>query len=134
MVGRAPNTDAPPDLGRDAGASLLITLFGLVLLTVLGFGLTGIGTRATVSTMDERDAVEALAIADAGIAHARKLILWQEWLSLDQFLQNAGGTACDGDELSVAPTAPLPAGYPTAAADFIPAAGRPFNASNTTRS
>jgi hypothetical protein len=112
--------------GNDAGMSLIVTIFGIVLLTVLGFGLTGLGMRATTSTIDERNTAEALAIADAGIAHAKKLILWTEWASLNQFLQNVGGTACDGDELAAAPIAPLPPGYPTTAADFIPAAGRPF--------
>jgi hypothetical protein len=112
--------------GGDAGASLIVTIFGIVMLTVLGFGLTGIGMRATDATDDERETAEALAIADAGIAHAKKLILWTEWASLNQFLQNVGGTACDGDELAAAPVAPLPPGYPTANTDFIPQAGRPF--------
>jgi hypothetical protein len=113
-------------LRSDAGVSLLVTLFGVVLLTVLGFGLTSLGTMATISASNERDSAEAWAIADAGIAHARKLMLWQEWPSLNLFLQNGNGTACDGDELSAAPAGTLPTGYPTAASAFIPAAGKPF--------
>lgn len=112
--------------GRDTGATLITTIFGLVLLTILGIGLTGLGMRASTSTITERETAEALAMADAGIAHAKKLILWTEWGSLNQFLQNAGGVACDGDELSVVPVAPLPPGYPNQASDLIPQAGRSF--------
>jgi hypothetical protein len=118
-------TQIDPRPRNDEGVSLIVALFGIVLLTVLGVGLTSLGTMATVSTVNERDAAETLAIADAGIAHARKLILWKEWPTLDVFLQNGGGTACDGDELAD-PPATAPAGYPAALADFIPAAGRPF--------
>ena len=122
--------EAPPRVDstarNDEGVSLIVALFGVVLLTILGVGLTSLGTMATVSTVNERDAAETLAIADAGIAHARKLMLWQEWPDLNRFLQNGNGTACDGDELSAAPVGPLPTGYPTAVANFIPAAGRAF--------
>jgi hypothetical protein len=125
-----PTVEAPPrvDSGarNDEGVSLIVALFGVVLLTILGVGLTSLGTMATVSTVNERDAAETFAIADAGIAHARKLMLWQEWPDLNRFLQNGNGTACDGDELSAAPAGVLPTGYPTAVANFIPAAGRPF--------
>jgi hypothetical protein len=117
---------SPAPARSDAGVSLVVTVFGIVLLTVLGFGLTSLGTMATISTVNERDSAEAWAIADAGIAHARKLMLWQEWPSLNLFLQNGNGTACDGDELSGPPAGPLPAGYPTAPSAFIPAAGQPF--------
>jgi hypothetical protein len=121
-----PADASPAPLRNDAGISLIVTVFGIVLLTVLGFGLTSLGTMATISTVNERDSAEAWAIADAGIAHARKLMLWQEWPSLDLFLQNGNGTACDGDELAGPPAGTLPTGYPTAPSAFIPAAGQPF--------
>jgi hypothetical protein len=117
-------------LASETGAALVFALLGLLALTVLGLSLTGLGIAATTATVNERDTVEALAIADAGIAHAKKLILWKEWASLNQFLQNDAGAnagdACTGDELVDAPASPLPTGYPTDAADFVPEAGRPF--------
>jgi hypothetical protein len=125
MVESTRNVSAVP-ARNDAGVSLIVAVFGIVLLTILGFGLTSLGTMATTSVVNERDAAETLAIADAGIAHARKLMLWQEWPSLNLFLQNGNGTACDGDELSQAPAGTLPTGYPTAASNFIPAAGVAF--------
>jgi hypothetical protein len=117
----------------ERGAALMFVLFGLSLLTVLGLGLTGLGMVSLANSKSERETVEVLGIADAGISHAKKLIIWQEWGSFDQFLQSGNGTACDGDELAQAPIAgppssyaPLPAGYPTLAADFIPATGQPY--------
>jgi PilX N-terminal len=110
----------------ERGVALIAALMGVAILTVLGVAITGLGIMAATVSRNERESHEALAIADAGISHAKRLILWQEWASFNQFLQNAGGVGCDGDELSQAPVAPLPPGYPIAAAEFIPAAGRVF--------
>jgi hypothetical protein len=112
---------------HDRGAALVFALLGLMSLTVLGLGLMTLTLSATTATGNERDTVRALLIADTGIAHARKLILWKEWQSFDQFLKNDtgsnSGVGCTGDELVDAPAAPLPPGYPAFASDFIPAAG-----------
>jgi hypothetical protein len=122
------------DLRRsERGMSLPFALFGLVTLTILGLGLTGIGMTSLTVASNEAENNEALQIADAGIAHGKRLLLWQDWMSFDQFLQAGDGTACNGDEFSVAPLngpltpyPPVPASYPTAASDFIPAAGRAY--------
>ncbi len=117
----------------ERGVSLAFALFGLLVLTILGLGLTGIGMTSMTVASNEAENSEALAIADAGIAHGKRLLLWQDWTSFDQFLQAGDGTACNGDEFSVAPLnggltpyPPVPASYPTAASDFIPATGRAY--------
>ncbi len=117
----------------ERGISLPFAMFGLVVLTILGLGLTGIGMTSLTVASNEAENAEALQIADAGIAHGKRLLLWQDWTSFDQFLQAGDGTACNGDEFSVAPLnggatgyPPVPASYPTAASDFIPAAGRAY--------
>jgi hypothetical protein len=115
----------------DRGAALVFAILGLVVLTILGVGLTGIGMVAMNVTNNEAENAEALAIADAGVAHARRLLLWQDWKSFNQFLQDGNGTACDGDEFAAAPLSggpypTLPAGFPSNASDFIPATGRTF--------
>ena len=110
----------------ERGVALVVVLLGFSVVTVLGLGLTGLGIVTTTMAVSESETAEALAIADAGVSHARKLILWQEWASFDHFLQNGSGTACDGDELADAPSGVLPPGYPSALADFIPADGRTF--------
>lgn len=115
-------------LGGEQGVALVFVLIMLSVMTMIGLGITGIGMVATTVTVNAGETAGALAIADAGIAHARRLIMWQEWASLDAFLQNGGGIACDGDELSVVP-AGAPAGYPSLAGDLIPpaaAGGRAF--------
>jgi hypothetical protein len=114
----------------DEGMSLILVLLSMSALAVLALGITGLGVSAVSSSVNERETSEALAIADAGIAHARRLVLWQEWPSLNIFLQNASngadGEGCTGDELAGPPAGALPTGYPTAVGDFIPAAGRAF--------
>lgn len=114
----------------DRGAALIFALLGIVAISALGLGLVSLSVAGMTASENERDTARALAIADAGIAHARKLILWREWQSFDQFLQNDAGSnagvGCTGDELVDAPGGPLPPGYPTGSADFIPAAGLAF--------
>lgn len=111
--------------GGEQGVALVFVLIMLSVMTMIGLGITGIGMVATTVTVNAGETAGALAIADAGIAHARRLIMWQEWASPNVFLQNGAGVACDGDELSAVP-AGAPPGYPSLAGDLIPAAGVAF--------
>jgi predicted outer membrane repeat protein len=120
---------------ENRGTAMIFTVLALGVLTVLGFGITSLGVVALHTSTNEREVNEVLAVADAGISHAKRLILWQEWGSFDQFLQRGDGAACNGDEVAGTPLvspsppySPLPATYPTAASEFIPAAGRAFGA------
>ena len=104
----------------ERGAALIFALLGLCTLTILGLGLTGLGMMATRMTSNERDTQQALALADAGLAHARKLITFNEWdwPNLTPFLTGGDGMACTGDELSQVPVPPagaaaIPGGFPT---------------------
>jgi hypothetical protein len=108
----------------ERGMALVFVLMMLTVMTLIGLGITSIGLVATTVTVNSGETAGALAIADAGLAHARRLILWQEWPTLNALLQNVDGVACTGNELSAVP-AGAPAGFP-ALADMIPAAGRPF--------
>jgi hypothetical protein len=117
----------------ERGAALVFSILALGVLMVLGFGITSLGMVALKTSGNERETNEVLAIADAGISHAKRLVLWQEWGSFDQFLQRGDTAGCNGDELAGAPLVapsppytPLPGGYPTAADNFIPQAGRAF--------
>ena len=115
----------------ERGAALVFALFGLATLTVLGLGLTSMGMMATKMTSNERDTQQAIALADAGLAHARKLITFQEWDSpnMTPFLIGGDAVACNGDELSQAPPVPaLPAGYPTLFIQSAAAGGQAFGA------
>jgi hypothetical protein len=107
------------DRASERGAALVFALFGLATLTILGLGLTSLGIMATRMTSNERDTQQALALADAGLSHARKLLTFQEWDSstMNPFLVGGDGNGCTGDELSQAPVGlpgGTPAGYPTA--------------------
>jgi hypothetical protein len=126
---------APPDAvdarrQSERGAALIFALFGLATLTVLGLGLTSIGMMATKMTSNERDTQQAIALADAGLAHARKLITFQEWdaSNMTMFLVGGDGVACNGDELSQTPIVPSPAGYPTLFIQSAATGGQGFGA------
>jgi hypothetical protein len=115
-----PQESARPGRASERGAALIFALLGLCTLTILGLGLTGLGMMANRMTSNERDTQQALALADAGLSHARKLITFNEWdwANLTPFLTGGDGMGCTGDELSQVPvppagTAPIPAGYPT---------------------
>ncbi len=106
---------------------MIFTLLSLTMVTVLGLTLTSVAMSTVAMATAESETTETLAIADAGIEHGKQLVLWQDWLSLNQFLQRGDGVACSWDELADQPLAPVPAGYPAAGSNnFIPAAGRPF--------
>jgi hypothetical protein len=111
----------------ERGASMIFTLLSLSMVTVLGLGLTSVALSTVSQATAESETTEALAIADAGIEHGKQLVLWQDWQSLNVFLQRGDALGCSFDELSGTPiNIPLPAGYPTAAANFIPNTGRAF--------
>lgn len=118
-------------LGSERGASLIFALLGLVTLTILGMGLTSLGMLATTMANNERDTQEALALADAGLAHAKKMILFQEWPwdDMTPLLASGNGTACDGDELAQAPPS-APAGYPALFIQAASAGGQPVGRGN----
>jgi hypothetical protein len=127
------DTPAPQqttDVRREGerGASLIFALFGLATLTILGLGLTSLGIVATKMTTNERDTQQALALADAGASHARKMVMFQEWPTnnLSHFLNGGDAVACNGDELSQAPAgAPSPP-YPTLFIQSAATGGQPL--------
>jgi hypothetical protein len=111
----------------ERGASMIFTLLSLAMVTTLGLGLTSVAMSTVAQAVAESETTEALAIADAGVEHGKQLVLWQDWQSLNVFLQRGDAAGCTYDELSGTPiNIPLPAGYPTAAPNFIPATGRAF--------
>src|SRR5690606_33183915 len=85
-----------------------------------------LGMASTSMAVQEGQTREALSVADAGIEHGKRLLLWQEWTSLDQFLQRGDAAGCSWDEFGGPPGGILPVGYPTDATDFVPAGGRAF--------
>lgn len=114
----------------ERGTSMIFTLLSLGMLTVLGLALTSASLSTLSMATAESETSEALAIADAGIEHGKQLVLWQEWQTLNVFLQRGDGQGCSFDELAGPPNGAAPAGYPTLAptpaTHFIPATGRPF--------
>ncbi len=111
--------------GRDSGSTLLTALFAILVIGVLGLSLTGLGTRSIRASVDEREADDALLLADAGLTHARAIVYSigvssPQW---DNVLQAGDGVGCTGDELAQVPVGAT--GFPPLA-DLIPQAGRAF--------
>lgn len=121
----------------ESGMALVTALVTLMLVTVIGLSITSLGMLSVTVATNDRETNEALAIADAGLTHARSLLLNQVWITppvppgagpFDQLLQVGDGTACSGDEFSAAPSnAAQP--YPPVG-ELIPGAGRPYPAGN----
>jgi hypothetical protein len=122
--------------------ALVTALVALMLITVVGLALTSAGMMAVTVATNERENTEALAVADAGMTHAKALLLNQVWITpwhtgySPLLTLGANATACTGDEFSVVPSfASSP--YPPQA-ELIPAAvpppgvgGRTYPAGNT---
>lgn len=125
MTSTRSNTPIVPDRSQ-RGAALVFTIIGLAVITVMGLAITALGMASTSMAVQEGQTREALSVADAGIEHGKRLLLWQEWASLNQFLQRGDATGCSWDEFEGVPGGTLPVGYPVATPDFVPAAGRAF--------
>ena len=93
----------------ERGIALFTSIFALLLLTLLGWSMATTSLVNVVITKNAREATEAFYIAEAGVAHATAII-GAEGAGFDSYLQAGNGTACDGDELSDTPSAPLSAG------------------------
>lgn len=119
----------------ESGMAMMTALVTLLLVTVLGLSLTAVGMLSVTAANNERETNEALAIADAGLTHAKALLLNQVWVTppastgYTMLLTLGNGTACDGDEFAVVPgfaSSPYPP-----VAELIPQAGRVHPAGNT---
>ncbi len=60
---------------KDRGVALLTTLIAIAILTVLGLALTTTGRISFMISENEADAIEAGYIAEAGLNHARELVI-----------------------------------------------------------
>lgn len=105
------------------GQALIVALLTLLVLTLLGLALTSMSMVSMTVSTNEREASEALYVADSGIAHATAILATQSWPNFDPALLSGDGQGCTGDELQAAPPGAL--GFPPAA-ELIPAAGRAF--------
>ena len=114
---------------RQRGIALLITMIALVVLTILGLGLTTTGRISRMISGNHGEAIEANNIAESGLTHARELIaayasspasvshLGSEYTSI---LQMGDGTGCTADELSTAVTDPIPSnGYAFGGGSYV---------------
>jgi type IV pilus assembly PilX-like protein len=110
----------------EKGAALITSIFVLLLVTVLGMALTFIANTALVISSNDRQAAQAFYIAEAGIAHATKLVDATSPYNFGDILINGDGTPNNGDELSTKPT-----GYSDSPAfEGIPASGVAFAGGN----
>ncbi len=94
----------------ERGVALIMAVLALLILTFLGLALTNVGTVDMRLTGNDHASTEALYIADAGIAHAKEIVVTRGSTDFDQYLTAGNGTGCDGDELSddALSTAPHP--------------------------
>ena len=108
---------------KERGQALIVAILTLLVLTLLGLALTSMSIVSMTVSTNEREASEALYLADSGVSHATAILSTQSWADFDPALTSGDGQGCTGDELAAAPVGA--AGFPPAA-ELIPAAGRAF--------
>lgn len=94
---------------QDRGAALIGVILALLVVTIIGIGITMLGMVNVTMGTNERQSSEAFYLADAGIAQARRLFRARASSNLDTILQSGNGLACDGDELAAPPPPPMTA-------------------------
>jgi hypothetical protein len=115
----------PNSIRKERGAALIGVILALLVITILGIGITLLGMVNLTVGNNERQGSEAFYLADAGITHAERLFRARASGNLDLILRSGNNNACDGDELAAVPPPPL------VAADAIPSpanGGQPFGA------
>ena len=91
---------------EEQGVALIVSLLALSVVTLLGLALTGTSMLAVMMAGNDRETTEVLYVAEAGIEHAKRLVMTNPPGDLDEILQSGNGIACDGDELTT-PIAPF---------------------------
>jgi PilX N-terminal len=89
-----------PERKSEKGAALAVSLFSLLLVTVLGMGLMSVGEISRSVSANDRENTEALYLAESGLAHARKLIFELNLSTYSSVLTAGDGAPNTGDELS----------------------------------
>ena len=98
------------DIDGETGIALISVLVAMLLITALGLAITTLVILGNTLSTNQEEMKEALFIADSGIAHAKSILLSGGPVDYDSYLQAGNGVACDGDELSAPPPAPLAGG------------------------
>lgn len=93
----------------ERGAAFFTSIFALLLITLLGLALSSASEVSVAVSLNERDGTAAYYIAEAGLAHAIKLITAVGRSNLATLLTVGDGVANTGDELSTQATSPIPA-------------------------
>lgn len=88
---------------NERGVALIGVVLALLIITVVGIGISLLGLMNVTAGTNVRLGSEAFYLADTGITHARRLIRVRVQNDFDVVLQSGNGIACDGDELAAIP-------------------------------
>jgi hypothetical protein len=105
---------------NERGAALIISIFAILLVTVIAFALVATAMTSLDISKNSREQTEAYYISEAGLTHATNLVTAAGLSQFTNILKAGDGTANTGDELSTQPSARTP----------IPAAGINFGGGN----
>lgn len=84
----------------EKGAALAMSMFSLLLITVLGMGLMSVGEISRNVSTNDRENTDALYVAESGLTHARTLIFSVNLTNFSSILTAGDGVPNTGDELS----------------------------------
>lgn len=90
------------------GAALVISIFAILLVTIIGFALISTGILSQNISTNAREQTEAYYISEAGLTHGLNLLKNASPTEFTAILQAGDGTANTGDELSTRPSSLTP--------------------------
>lgn len=91
-----------------SGAALVISIFAILLLTILCFAIISTGLTSQEIAQNSREQTEAFYISESGLTHATQILLQTDPSEFNAILQTGDGIAGTGDELSTRPSALTP--------------------------
>jgi PilX N-terminal len=92
----------------EKGAALITSIFGMLLVTVLGVALMGVGMTANTISQNDKQQTEAFYIAESGINHAVNIVKTAGSGQFTNILRAGDGNPGTGDELSTQPVGVTP--------------------------
>jgi hypothetical protein len=92
--------------GNQRGAALVISIFGILLVTIIGFAFISTSLISRDVSQNSREQTEVYYISEAGLTHATKVITIAGQSQFNNILQAGDGISNTGDELSVLASIP----------------------------
>jgi hypothetical protein len=97
---KSKNLKSKTEENSERGAALILSIFGILLVTVIAFALVSTALISQDISRNAREQTETYYISEAGLTHATELVTTAGQAQFNNILQAGDGVANTGDELS----------------------------------